>query len=600
MNSNLHNRTLLWWTSPEKFPTLVWGTSVLVVAIAAILAFLYQLGSTNLIDETEPLFAEAARQMTVTGDWITPYFNGEPRFDKPPLVYWLMAVGYVMLGTNEWAARLPSALSAIELMAVTFLTLWRFVPPLKPTGRGALMPWGAATLAAVAIAFNPQTLVWGRTGVSDMLLCACMGSSLLAFFWGYASEGKTASRAYLAFFALMGLAVLTKGPVGFVLPVLIVGAFVLYAGQLKAVWREMRPVRGMLLFLAIAVPWYVLVMAANGESYVESFFGYHNFERFTRVVNHHSAPWYFYFGVVLLGFAPWSVYVPAAIARLRVWPRRDWRKLPRPQQLGGFALFWFGGVFLFFTAAVTKLPSYVLPLIPAAAILVGLLLAEETLGRPRLRRGWLSVSHWLSFGIWLVLAIAIATVPLWIGKDPVVDDLDEKLWESGLTLVGSGVAVAVAMAIEGVVVSGRRRWMSVVHVASFAVFLLVMIHPTFQLLDRLRQEPLRELAEEVKEERVPGEELVAIGFKKPSLAFYTEQPVIYLSRPSLGREYLRDRVQNHPESPSTLAIADKKRLRKLGLRDEQFDRLDTEQRYRLVRIYHDRLDKFTHKDNNID
>ncbi|MBO9999544.1 MAG: glycosyltransferase family 39 protein [Cyanobacteria bacterium SID2] len=598
MNSNFRNAVRLWWNAPEKFPSVVWGLSLSVLLVAAVLAFVYHLGSTNLIDETEPLFAEAARQMTVTGDWITPYFNGETRFDKPPLVYWLMAIGYLTIGTSEWAARLPSALSAIELMGLTFATLWRFVPPASPAGRGWLMPWSAGTLAAVAIAFNPQTIVWGRTGVSDMLLCAGLGSSLLSFFWGYASEGQTKQRWYGAFFVFAALAVLTKGPIGIVLPALIVAAFLLYAGNWKTVLREMRPLRGILLFLAMTVPWYLLVMQANGEAYIESFFGYHNFDRFTRVVNNHSAPWYFYFGVVSIGFAPWSVYLPASIARLGVWHRREWQQLPRPKQLGGFALVWFAGVFLFFTAAVTKLPSYVLPLIPAAAILVSLLLSEELLHRPTLKRGWLLVSHWLSFAVWVAMAIALATLPLWIGKDPVVGDIDAKLFESRLTLWGSGVAIAIAMSIEAVLLSRHRRSIAVVHTIGFAVFLTLVIHPTFEWLDRWRAEPMRELAEAVNRDRRPGEELMALGFKKPSLVFYTQQPVEYLSRPSLGREYLRERVQLHPELLSTLAIGDKKRLRQLGLRDEQFDRLEKVGRYRLIRVYLDRLDKYTYKDDD--
>ena len=89
-------------------------------------AFLWHLGSTSLVDETEPLFAEAARQMSVTNDWITPYFNGVTRFDKPPLIYWLMAIAFKLIGVNEWAVRLPSALSAIALTVMGFVTLQRF------------------------------------------------------------------------------------------------------------------------------------------------------------------------------------------------------------------------------------------------------------------------------------------------------------------------------------------------------------------------------------------------------------------------------------------------------------------------------------------
>ena len=405
----------------RKSPIAPLVLSILWLCAIAWVAFLWNLGNIGLVDETEPLFAEAARQMTVRGDFITPFFNGDTRFDKPPLVYWLMALFYGTIGVNEWAVRLPSALCAIGLTCLGFYTLSKEegrrkkeegrgkkeegrgneeegrgneeeakfpqspTPPLSPSSPLPLFlstPW----IGAALIALNPQTIAWARTGVSDMLLVACMCSALLAFFLGYTLEEErekagfsTVSRSlfpnkwYLAFYVLIGLAILAKGPVGIVIPGLIVGCFSLYLGNFRQLWREMRPVSGIAIVLAIALPWFILVTLANGQTYIDSFFGYHNFERFTAVVNKHSAPWYFYFFVVLLGFAPWSIYLPVAIARTRFWQRSYWRRQPRSAQLSLFALFWFACIFVFFTIAVTKLPSYVLPLMPAAAILVTLL-----------------------------------------------------------------------------------------------------------------------------------------------------------------------------------------------------------------------------------
>ena len=126
MNFRIAHTVTNWWKSWEKYPTRIWLLSILGLVSISLLAFLWHLGSIGLVDETEPLFAEAARQMTVTGDWITPYFNGETRFDKPPLIYWLMAIGYKLIGVNEWAVRLPSALAAIALTGLSFYTLRYF------------------------------------------------------------------------------------------------------------------------------------------------------------------------------------------------------------------------------------------------------------------------------------------------------------------------------------------------------------------------------------------------------------------------------------------------------------------------------------------
>ena len=139
------------------------------LAIVAIVTLLYRLGSIGLIDETEPLFAEAARQMVETGDWLTPYYNDVTRFDKPPLVYWMMAIGYRAFGVNEWTVRLPSSIAAIALMTlVCFVTVRCVMPSRLPLGH--LKPWLAGGLAGAIAVLNLHTLVWGRTGVSDMLL----------------------------------------------------------------------------------------------------------------------------------------------------------------------------------------------------------------------------------------------------------------------------------------------------------------------------------------------------------------------------------------------------------------------------------------------
>jgi Dolichyl-phosphate-mannose-protein mannosyltransferase len=129
--------------------------------------------------------------MTVTGDWITPYFNEKTRFDKPPLVYWLMAIAYNTLGVNEWAARLPSAVAAIALMGIAFYTLRYFaIPrPIQPKTNNQNSLWRSAWIGSAIIALNPITIVWARTGVADMLLSGCMVSALLCFFIGYAQMG---------------------------------------------------------------------------------------------------------------------------------------------------------------------------------------------------------------------------------------------------------------------------------------------------------------------------------------------------------------------------------------------------------------------------
>jgi 4-amino-4-deoxy-L-arabinose transferase-like glycosyltransferase len=385
--------------SLKKSPRLLGAIAISWVFLVAAIAFLWHLGSVGLIDETEPKFVEAARQMAITGDWITPYFNDATRFDKPPLIYWLMAIGFKTIGVNTWAARLPSALSAMVLVGLMFYTLQNFAQNLgsfpqllhkSPTQshadqlektdtiRRQLQPWLSATIASTILALTPQIIAWARTGVSDMLLTASIGAAMLSFFCAYAHKDRPKPQTlwYFAFYVFLALGTLDKGPVAIVLPGLAIIPFLLYVGNLRSVLRESRLIPGTLLYLLITVPWFAAVTWVHGKAYTDTFFGHHNFERFTNVVDNHAAPWYFYFVIVLAAFLPFSIYLPLAIARLKFWRRRFWQQQSRSQQLGLFAWFWFASVFIFFSISVTKLPSYVLPLMPAAAILVGLLWSE--------------------------------------------------------------------------------------------------------------------------------------------------------------------------------------------------------------------------------
>ena len=596
MKFKVNNAVKYWSTVLDKQPNKAWAISILWLLAICWLAFLWNLGSTGLVDETEPLFAEASRQITVTGDWITPYFDGKTRFDKPILIYWLQAIAYKLIGVNSWAVRLPSALAAIALTILGFYTLRYFGFPRPNTAQiedpatiknQERQLWISAWIGAALIALNPETMVWGRIGVSDMLLSGCMGSALLAFFLGYAQVSQPAVQArwYMAFYALVALAVLTKGPVGIVLPVIIIGAFLLYLGNFREVLREMRPVRGLLIFAAIALPWYVLVILANGETYIDAFFGYHNLERFTGVVNGHRAPWYFYFLVILLGFAPWSVYLPVAIARLRFWQRESWRHQPRSTQLGLFALFWFAGIFGFFTIAVTKLPSYVLPLMPAAAILVALLFSSEFFNTSQeAKKSKLFISGIVNAIFLLIVAVALFYIPSYLGYDPAVPNLREMLRDSGLPVWAGVIWAATAATTVLLLIRRQWRWLWTVNLVGFVAFVVFVITPAYLLMDQARQLPLRELSAIVTQVQQPGEELIMIGFEKPSVVFYTQRPVRYFDKARKAIKYLEAKSENQPNPSSVIILTQPKILQQIKLQPHQYQNLGASGAYQLIRI----------------
>ncbi|MDB9515218.1 glycosyltransferase family 39 protein [Kamptonema animale CS-326] len=461
-----------------------------------------------------------------------------------------------------------------------------------------------------------------------MLLTGCMGCALFAFFLGYVKEEekkqqeekaqleivqnweessnfgevlprtkqslKTQSQLspwYLAFYILIALAILSKGPVGIVLPVIIIGSFTLYLGNVREIWQEMRPLRGILIILAISLPWFILVTLANGEAYIDSFFGYHNFQRFTQVVNRHGAPWYFYFLVVLVGFAPWSIYLPCAITRLRFWQRSYWCRQPRKAQLGLFVLCWFACIFGFFTVAVTKLPSYVLPLMPAAAILVALLwsdiIEEKARGKEEGRKqDTLPLSLFLSFIFNIVFLLVLAGAILysfnWLGNDPAMPNFSQAFQKSGLASVG-GAIWAIAAVVAAILLWRRQeQGIFTVNLVGLAAFLIFTIAPVYNLLDEQRQLPLRQLAHTAVQEKLPAEELIMIGFPKPSLVFYTQDSVTYYRLTRAGIEYIQKSQNQSP--PSVLILGYPEKFTQMGLQPNQYQILDAKGAYQLARV----------------
>lgn len=567
----------------EKYPVVTWTVSILGLLLLVWLAFLRNLGNIGLIDETEPLFAEAARQMTVTGDWITPYFNDDTRFDKPPLIYWLMAIAYQLIGVNEWTVRLPSALAAIALTCSIFYTLLTIGQSHKQLNPKQV--WLSTWLGTTTSILNLHSIAWGRIGVSDMLLNGCMGSALLAFFLGYASDKPQVKvRWYFAFYLLIVLAVLTKGPVGIVLPALIIGSFLLYLGNGREVFREMPWQLGTFTIAIGTLPWYVLVTRANGFDYIESFFGYHNLERFTSVVNHHSAPWYFYVLAVLVGFIPWSIYLPVAIAKTKFWQRRLWQHQPRTQHLSLFAFFWFTCIFGFFTIAVTKLPSYVLPLMPASALLIAHLVYLPNDRRSQGFKLALNLTSIINVLLGLVLGGAVLYSPYWLGDDPAMPHFPEALQQSGLLWHSALIFTGAALTGILLLLTRKQAWVWAVNLLAFVAILSWVFIPLSTLVDQQRQLPLRQFARTIVEVRQPGERLVTIGFEKPSLVFYTQQRVRFYLRSTQAVRRLKKLAIEKPDLATVLILGHPENITETGLQTHHYEDFGTAKPYQLIRV----------------
>jgi 4-amino-4-deoxy-L-arabinose transferase-like glycosyltransferase len=222
--------------------------------------------------------------------------------------------------------------------------------------------------AALAFGLSPLVLLWSRIAVSDALFSACLAITLLLFWRGYAAAEPARCRWWLAW-AVLGLAVLAKGPVALVLCVLTLILFVWRQADGARLLARLKPWPGLLITALVAVPWYAAELWVEGQPFWDSFFGYHNLQRFTGVVNNHLQPWWFFLPVLVVASLPFTpLLLQGLLASLRC--RRA--SLPPEQSLQLFAACWLLAVLGFFTLAATKLPSYWIPATPAAALLVAL------------------------------------------------------------------------------------------------------------------------------------------------------------------------------------------------------------------------------------
>ncbi|WP_010303854.1 glycosyltransferase family 39 protein [Synechococcus sp. CB0101] len=566
-----------------------------LVLICGLALFVWGLGSTGLVDETPPLFAASARAMARTGDWLIPRVNGLPRYDKPPLVYWLMGLIYALpahaqwdpLGT--WAARLPSALASVGLMLVMAAALLRWPQPL-PSGRlpASSQQSITAVSAALAFALSPLVLLWSRIAVSDALLTGLLGAVLLLLWRCYAGGG----RPWWAWI-LLGLAVLAKGPVAVVLAGMTLVGFGLWQRDLMGLVARLRPWPGLGMTALVALPWYGLAALVEGQPFIQSFFGYHNLQRFTGVVNNHLQPWWFFLPVLVVASLP---FTPLLLAGLVSAARRCRASQLPEHSLQRFATCWLVAVLLFFTLAATKLPSYWIPATPAAGLLIALA-AQQRPGR------WLMASTLLLQG---VLAAGLAASGRWVPliNEPELPTLPAELLASGL-LSRASACFALAL-LAGLILCWAKapwRWgWLLAQQLAVAAFAVSALQPLVVFGDRLRQAPLRRLAAAVQHQRRSDEPLAMVGILKPSLHFYTNKVVIYEGVQPNGPLNLNDRLlqerrrEQTPSPPapgrSVLLVIDQRTAQLPHWRGLSHQALASEGLFELWRVPRQALDQW--------
>lgn len=317
----------------------------------------------TLIKPDEGRYAEIPREMVVSGDWVTPRLNELKYFEKPPLQYWATATAYTLFGEHQWTSRLWAGLTGFAgILLVWFAGLRLF-------GREA------AGYAALLLSSSLLYVLMAHINTLDMGVTFFLTLGIVGLLLGQAQADRKKQRNWmLVAWAGLALAVLSKGLMGLVLPG---AALFIYCVVQRdfGVLKRMHWLPGLAVFFAITVPWFVLVMKANPE-FFERFFIYEHYTRFTTKTHGRYQPWYYFIPILLAGALPWTVLMFDSMFRCVVGGGRG-RGLPdKTFNTQRFLLIWAVFIYAFFSVSGSKLPSYLLPMFPALALLMGKRIAE--------------------------------------------------------------------------------------------------------------------------------------------------------------------------------------------------------------------------------
>ena len=314
--------------------------------------YFLNLGNFPFLGADEPRYARIGEEMLQTQDFVTPTLNLRPWLEKPPLLFWVEALSFRWFGVSEWSARLPVSVLSL-LAALGCALLLRRIHGLR-----------IGVLALIILSSCPLFIIFSRAASTDAPLVACLTLALLWAFQGYLTGGiASAVAASIA----LSLAILAKGPVALLLGLSIIVCFSILKG--RTFWNLRQLLVGFLTLGVITVPWFWLVWKANGEDFIATFILNHHLARFFTDIHHHSQPFWFFFPVIIIGCFPWITFLGSSLFRIL---KRPSSLLDGEKGLRLYLWLWMVIPFLFFSLSTSKLPGYILPVVPPLAMLVAL------------------------------------------------------------------------------------------------------------------------------------------------------------------------------------------------------------------------------------
>ena len=512
-----------------------WALSLVFGAV-----FLGSVFSPPLLDDADSTHAEAAREMFVTGDYVTLRVNGVRYLEKAPLPYWLVSASYHVFGVNEFSTRLPMAL-CVFLLGVLALA-W---------GRRA---WGerAGIYAALFVYTAAGIFLFTRILIPDVLLSALISASL--YFFLTALEDRSDSWRWYAGYASMALGVLTKGLIALVFPAGAAFIYLVITGQWRR-WREFRLLSGLALFLLIAAPWHILAGLRNtgGEGGHGFFWFYFVNEHFLRFLgkryphDYNKLPWALYWSLHLVWLFPWSLYIPAALRTALDFPNQSRPDFSARTRLLCWIL---AGLILVFFAISTNQEYYTLPAYLPLLLLIadGMVRSEQKDCQEGVRQGWLRTSAGTLAIIGVAASLVLFTV-LWkshhlpfepdignvlakhnmdtdtLSTSHVLDLSYESFAALRLPAVLAAVTLLIAPVLSFVLRIRRRHYAATWTMALGMAVFLVAAHIALGRFGPYLSS--KDLALKIAAAERPGDRVMIYGDQAfgSSLLFYLERPV---------------------------------------------------------------------------
>jgi 4-amino-4-deoxy-L-arabinose transferase-like glycosyltransferase len=472
---------------------VTFGLCLLLILIS-LCTFFFRLGSLPFLGSDEPRYARIAQEMSEQGRWITPILEGRPWLEKPPLYYWSTIPFYRMFGMSETTARLSSAL--LSLVAAYFI-YWMGV---------RLWTRQAGLFGAVLFLTCVGAVAFGRSASTDMPMTACLTATLAIL--GVAAVQDLEGWKVWVGYLFLGLATLGKGPVA---PLLVAGIGFLFwlMDERGDFIRRWRIVPGILIMAAVTLPWFWLAFRQNGFAFIAIFIVNHNIARYITDIHHHTQPVYYFLPVLPGLLFPWTAWL------LLAWPRslrktvQGWRNWDRRVL---FLACWILFPFLFFSLSHSKLPGYVLPLLPPLALLIGARIPDRT-GVEEMRPGRatplsLHVVAWAHLALASALAVAF----------PVVFHKGYgESWAAGLPVSAACLVPALFM----LYFARHRRAVAAFGATTVQGVILILALAQFAFPAIGRSQSARDIAQQVMAHREGTEPIVTYNYFHHALNYYT-------------------------------------------------------------------------------